>query len=73
MDDRHRFKGPLHAVTSLHVDAQWLKRLLQNVRDFITATWLDWLTILIIGAVAAGVRLLSERSWGGDDADVLQV
>lgn len=59
MGQADRFKEPFHKTVSTRIDGQWFKNLASNVKDFFVATWLDWLTILIIGAVAQGVRLVN--------------
>ena len=55
-DQRDRFREPLHRASSVRPNGAWWKSLARNLKDFFVVTWLDWLTILIIGATAAGVR-----------------
>ena len=54
-----RFREPCRTVSSIRIDGEGLKRLALSLRDFLIATWLDWLTIVIIGITAAGVRMIT--------------
>ncbi|KAK3716678.1 hypothetical protein LTR37_006308 [Vermiconidia calcicola] len=52
-----RFRKPFHRVGNISIRKPWLRNLAINLRDFFIATWLDWVTILMIGATAAGVAV----------------
>ena len=52
---RDRFAEPTRRALSFRPNGAWWKNLIFNLRDFFIATWLDWLTFVIIGATAAGV------------------
>ena len=58
---RERFQAPLHRIRTAfssgkhHTSNGWLSSQYHNLLSFFIATWLDWFTILVIGATAAGV------------------
>ena len=57
-NQRDRFLEPTRRVLSIRPNGAWFKHQALNLRDFFIVTWLDWLTFIIIGATAAGVRSL---------------
>jgi hypothetical protein len=60
--ESNRFKHGVQPLANLRFDR---RHLLSNLLLFFTATWLDWLCILIVGATAAGVRVISNGTKQG--------
>nr|OQO29752.1 hypothetical protein B0A51_02299 [Rachicladosporium sp. CCFEE 5018] len=54
-NQRSRFSSPLHHARAALPTKDSPRAALRNLQLFFTATWLDWLTIALIGATAAGV------------------
>ena len=50
------FRAPSQRLAAVRINERCFKTLARNLRNFFTATWLDWITLLIIGAIEAAVR-----------------
>ena len=50
-----RFSRPLYLITSVRPDKIQFQALLINIKSFFAATWLDLITLGVIGAIAAAV------------------
>ena len=53
-----RFNFSLRRPGSLQLNRGGFDLLLSNFKNWFIDTWFDWLTLIIIGATAAGVSLL---------------
>jgi hypothetical protein len=51
-----RFKEPYDKLATIRINGQWLRGLARNLRGFFIATWLDWLILMVTGAVEAAVN-----------------
>ena len=57
-----RFRTAFKRATSVRVDKHAFSQLFTNLKHFFIATWLDWVTLMITGATAAGVYHLQTPS-----------
>lgn len=51
-----RVKGIRNRTSSVRMRTQWLKALGTNLHNFLIATWLDWIMLAKVGAIAAAVN-----------------